>query len=133
MTGTCSRMSSSSRAVVVLMTRRDGGGAAAVYLPAELVVPWIRVGWIRTPPFAIVAYTSAICSAVTATPCPNDSVYRVSPYQSETGGRSPSVSFGRPMPVGWPRPNARRELACVCSLMWGATWDMPLLGGGALM
>src|SRR6266568_4361424 len=92
-TGTCSRMSSSSRAVLGWMTRCDGDGAAAVYFPAELVVPWIRVGCTRTPPLAIVAYTSAIWRAVTATPCPNDSVYRVSPYHFDTGGSSPWPSF----------------------------------------
>ena len=90
------------------MTRCDGEGAAAVYFPAESVTPSIRVGCTRTPPLAIVAYTSAICIAVVATPCPNDSVYLVSPYHCDTGGRSPSLSLGRPTPVGWLRPNARR-------------------------
>ena len=71
------------------MTRCDGDGAAAVYFPAALVVPSTRVGWTRTPPLAIVAYTSAICSAVTATPCPNDSVYLVSAAHWETGGSRP--------------------------------------------
>ena len=90
------------------MTRCDGDGEAAVYFPAELVVPSTRVGCTRTPSLAIVAYTSAICIAVAATPCPNASVYLVSPYHWDTGGKSPSLSFGRPTPVGWPRPNARR-------------------------
>src|ERR1035438_9404414 len=106
--GTCCRICSSSCAVLAWMTRFDGDGAAGVYLPAELVVPSTRVGWTRTPPLAIVAYTSAIWIAVTATPCPNDSVYRVSGYQLDGAGRSPVVSAGSPMPVGWPRPNALR-------------------------
>src|SRR5215470_11893584 len=108
MTGTCCRICSSSVAVLALMTRRDGDGLAGVYFPAELVVPWISVGCTRTPPLAIVAYTSAICIAVTATPCPNESVYRVTLDHCDTGGRSPPLSLGRPTPVGWPRPNARR-------------------------
>src|ERR1019366_6630440 len=106
----CSR----SCAVLGWMTRFDGDGAAGVYWPAELVVPSTRVGWTRTPPLAIVAYTSAIWIAVTAPPRPNDSVYRVSGYQLDSACRPPAVSPGSPMPVGWPRPNALRESYCTC-------------------
>src|SRR5271166_6726142 len=87
--GTCCRICSRSWAVLAWMTRRDGDGAAGTYFPEALVVPSIRVGWTRTPPLAIVAYTSAICSAVTATPCPNDSVYLVSAAHWDTGGSRP--------------------------------------------
>ena len=90
------------------MTRFEGDGAAGVYVPAELVVPSIRVGCTRTPPLAIVAYTSAIWIAVVATPWPNDSVYRVSAAHCDTGGSRPALSPGSPRPRGWPRPNARR-------------------------
>src|SRR6476646_8342240 len=108
MAGTCCRICSSWVAVLAWMTRRAGVGAAGAYFPAELVVPWISVGWTRTPPLAMVAYTSPICIAVTATPCPNDSVYLVTPDHCDGGGRSPGLSPGRPTPVGWPKPNARR-------------------------
>src|SRR5580704_10686123 len=89
MPGTCCMICSSSFAVFAWMTRCDGDGEAGVYFPAELVVPSIRVGWTRTPPLAIVAYTSAICIAVAATPCPNDSVYRVSAAHWDTVGSRP--------------------------------------------
>src|SRR5260370_40514911 len=131
--GTCCRICSSSRAVAAWMTRRDFGAGAAVYSPAGLVVPAIRVGWTRTPPFAIVAYTSAICIAVTATPCPNDSVYLVSPYHCDSGGRSPPASFGRPTPVGRPRPHRRRYAYCVCSLLRLAAWELPRVGERAII
>src|ERR1700760_3348371 len=133
MPGTCCMICSSCFAVLAWMTRCDGDGEAAVYVPAESVAPSTRVGCTRTPPLAIVAYTSAICIAVAATPCPNASVYLVSPYHCDTGGRSPSLSSGRPTPVGWPGAEARRESYCVCSLMWFATWDMPMLEECAMM
>src|ERR1700747_549039 len=87
MPGTCCMICSSCFAVLAWMTRCDGDGAAGVYVPAELVVPSTRVGCTRTPPLAIVAYTSAICSAVAATPCPNASVYFVAPYYFYTRDR----------------------------------------------
>ena len=48
----------------------DGDRLAGTYWPAALYVPAMSVGWTRTPSLAIVAYTLAICTALTETPCP---------------------------------------------------------------
>src|SRR5215469_13259870 len=92
--GTCCRIEISSRAVFALITRRDGDGGDGVTTPSELTVPSTSVGCTRTPSLAIVAYTLAICTALTARPWPNDSVYRSSPAHRDGGGRMPSVSPG---------------------------------------
>ena len=52
------------------MTRFDGDGLAGTYCPAALYVPATSVGWTRTPSLAIVAYTLAICTALTDRPWP---------------------------------------------------------------
>ena len=78
-------MSISWCAVLAWMTRWLAAFRAGTYWPLVLVVPATMVGATRTPPFAIVAYTLAICTAVTATPWPNAIVYRVSPDHCDTG------------------------------------------------
>ena len=112
--GTCCRIEISSLAVFGWMTLFDGDGLAWTYWPAALYVPAISVGWTRTPLLAIVAYTLAICTALTETPWPYDRVYRSSPAHCDGGGRALDryvalgSSPGRPRPVGWPSPNAFR-------------------------
>src|ERR1700690_416450 len=104
--GTCCRAPMRLRAVLAWMTRRDGEAGAGLYVPALPVVPATRVGWTRTPWFAIVAYTLAIWTAFTSTPWPNESVYRSSPHHADGEGRMPGDSPGRFRPVGESIPNA---------------------------
>src|ERR1700743_11469 len=68
--GTCCRIETSSLAVFGWMTLVDGDGLAGTSWSAALYVPAMSVGWTRTPLLAIVAYTLAICTALTEMPCP---------------------------------------------------------------
>src|SRR6266702_6387978 len=112
--GTCCRIEISSLAVFGWMTFVDGDDLAGTYRPAALYVPAMSVGCTRTPSLAIVAYTLAICTALTEMPWPYDRVYRSSAAHFDGGGRAVESyealgsSPGRPRPVGWPRPNALR-------------------------
>src|ERR1700742_1567044 len=90
--GTCWSAAIRLLAVLALMTRRDEDGAACWYLPALLVVPCTRGGAARTPSLAMVEYTLAICTALTSTPWPNDSVTRSFPHHADGDGRMPLVS-----------------------------------------
>src|SRR5487761_86986 len=85
--GTCCRIEISSLAVFGWMTLVDGDGLGGSSWPA-LYVPAISVGWTRTPPLAIVAYTLAIWTALTEMPWPYDSVYRSSAAHCDGGGRA---------------------------------------------
>src|ERR1700722_8186447 len=112
--GTCCKIEISSLAVFGWMTLADGDGLSGTYWPAALYVPAMSVGCTRTPLLAIVAYTLAICTALTETPCPYDRVYRSSPAHRDGGGSAVDryvplgASFGSPRPVGSPIPNAFR-------------------------
>src|SRR5712672_16001 len=112
--GTCCSIEISSLAVFGWMTLIDGDGLAGTYWPAALYVPAMSVGWTRTPLLAIVAYTLAICTALTEMPCPYDRVYRSSAAHCDGGGRAVDAyaafgsSFGKPRGLGWPSPNALR-------------------------
>ena len=53
------------------MTRWLAGFGAGTNRPLAVVVPATMDGATRIPPLAMVAYTLAICTAVTATPWPN--------------------------------------------------------------
>ena len=66
----------SSRAVLALDARAGRAGAARRHEPPvrRRSCPATMVGCTRTPPLAMVAYTLAICTAVTATPWPKASV-----------------------------------------------------------
>src|ERR1019366_723642 len=94
--GTCCRMVISSLAVLALITRRCGAAAAGVNFPEPLLAP--AMAW----------YTLAICTALTATPWPNDSVYRSSPHHLDGGFSRPALSPGSPSPDGEPSPKARK-------------------------
>src|SRR5207245_8903109 len=89
-------------------TRRVFGAAAAWNRPSEPTVPWTRRGSTHTPPLAMVAYTDAICSGVTASPWPKAIVARLTPDHDSTGGRMPADSPGYPRPVVRPNPNRVR-------------------------
>ena len=86
-------------------TRRVVVGGAGWNAPFASTVPRTRRGSVHTPPSAIVAYTEAICSGVTASPWPNAIVARLTPDHVSTGGRMPPDSPGNPRPVVRPKPN----------------------------
>src|SRR6478609_6872921 len=83
-------------------TRCCGDGAIGVATPSAPTVARTRLGRTYVPPFAIVAYTAAICSGDTATPAPNETVARVIGLHWLLGGIRPAASPGNPMPVGSP-------------------------------
>ena len=60
------------------------------------------------PPLATAPYTAAICSGVTATPWPNDTVAMLVPDHFRTGGRIGPTSPGNPIPVFCDSPNRLR-------------------------
>ena len=60
------------------------------------------------PPLAIVAYTSSICSAVTAIPLPIGIEPMLVSLYAASGSMMPSASPGNSSPVCTPKPNARR-------------------------
>ena len=71
-------------------------------------MPFTRRGWIHVPPFAIVAYTEAICRGETVRPCPYATVASVAFVHDARLGTTPAVSPGNPSPVGRPNPNFAR-------------------------
>src|SRR5947208_11703858 len=115
-------------AVAADTTRCSAGAGAGWYTPDGSIVPRTSDGCTRTPPLAIVAYTQAICSGVTATPCPIVIVGRLVPDHSPAGGRMPLDSPGNPTPVTDPRPNAwRYPLSRPGLRRSSAIWIIPML------
>ena len=97
------RRASGSRSMRVVRlddTRRSATRRAARKSPRRPTVPLTSRGCTHTPPFAIVAYTDAICSGVTADPLPVG--------RSSQPGVAP-LRQGGTMPCGLTRePDARR-------------------------
>src|SRR5580693_10740440 len=109
------------------MTRWAAGRGAGTNRPLAPDAPATTEGVTRTPPLAIVAYTLAIWTAVTATPWPNDRVYRSSPHHLDVGYRMPLLCAGRPGTLCWPMPKFLKYWYCVFGLTCWATWTMPTL------
>ena len=117
---------------------RDGDGLSGTYWPAALYVPAMSVGCTRTPLLAIVAYTLAICTALTETPWPYDRVYcssarpvrrRRQPFTAPCCSRLVRQPEARRLAdselLQVLIPNLRRDVR--------ATWDMPMLEEFAMM
>src|SRR5881394_2061832 len=62
----------------------------------------------QTPRFAIAAYAAAICTGVTAMPCPIGTLPIVEPDHLSGGSTIPGLSPGKSMPVTRPKP--KREI-----------------------
>ena len=72
-----------------------------------IVLPSMRsimCGRTSMPPFAITEYARAICTGVTAMPCPIGTVPIVEPDHWSSGSANPADSPGKSMPVFAPNP-----------------------------
>src|SRR4051794_37976188 len=87
------------------ITRRVGAASAAWNVPEPSITPVVSRGCTHVPWLAIVAYTEAICIGLTDSPWPYASVASVASDQSASGGTTPGVSPGNPVPVVRPKPN----------------------------
>src|SRR5712691_5180623 len=125
--GTCWSMRISSCAVFAVSTRLRRGRGDGTNLPPDPVVPATIDGWTRIPLLAMVAYTLAIWTALTATPCPNESVYLVSPYHFDGRISRPEVWPGRSRPVGDPMPNFLKYRYWMRGLTCCTSWTIPTL------